>query len=278
MDTKDIDELRTWDMDIRQVLSDNAIKDMLADEEQIEGQICEFTKKGCEIPSQDRCSICYDLHKVKGAFSVMKNVASYRREKIGELEQELNAAQVEAAEHQHGCHQKDNEVLALTDLLEAAVKERDALKVQVTDLELRNADLLVHSDRASTRYKELEAEYQCLKKAMSLVSKVGRMDNEKCVKLEKALHEATDLVIEIINEGVELNPFNEQQHRWGQKNEELIALLCNKCPKCNNVDNIRKARRKRMRELDVSTSPRSWSWHCPKCDHRWPYEEETSNG
>jgi len=33
MDTKDIDELRTWDMDIRQVLSDNAIKDMLAEED-----------------------------------------------------------------------------------------------------------------------------------------------------------------------------------------------------------------------------------------------------
>ena len=31
--TKDIDELRTWDMDIRQVLSDNAIKDMLAEED-----------------------------------------------------------------------------------------------------------------------------------------------------------------------------------------------------------------------------------------------------
>jgi len=31
--TKDIDELRTWVMDIRQVLSDNAIKDMLAEED-----------------------------------------------------------------------------------------------------------------------------------------------------------------------------------------------------------------------------------------------------
>ena len=31
--TKDIDELRTWQMDIRQVLSDNAIKDMLAEED-----------------------------------------------------------------------------------------------------------------------------------------------------------------------------------------------------------------------------------------------------
>lgn len=31
--TKDIDELRTWDMDIRQVLSDNSIKDMLAEED-----------------------------------------------------------------------------------------------------------------------------------------------------------------------------------------------------------------------------------------------------
>jgi hypothetical protein len=30
---KDIDELRTWEMDIRQVLSDNAIKDMLAEED-----------------------------------------------------------------------------------------------------------------------------------------------------------------------------------------------------------------------------------------------------
>lgn len=30
---KDVDELRTWDMDIRQVLSDNAIKDMLAEED-----------------------------------------------------------------------------------------------------------------------------------------------------------------------------------------------------------------------------------------------------
>lgn len=30
---KDIDELRTWQMDIRQVLSDNAIKDMLAEED-----------------------------------------------------------------------------------------------------------------------------------------------------------------------------------------------------------------------------------------------------
>ena len=31
--TKDVDELRTWYMDIRQVLSDNAIKDMLAEED-----------------------------------------------------------------------------------------------------------------------------------------------------------------------------------------------------------------------------------------------------
>ena len=31
--TKDVDELRTWNMDIRQILSDNAIKDMLAEED-----------------------------------------------------------------------------------------------------------------------------------------------------------------------------------------------------------------------------------------------------
>ena len=31
--TKDVDELRTWIMDIRQVLSDNSIKDMLAEED-----------------------------------------------------------------------------------------------------------------------------------------------------------------------------------------------------------------------------------------------------
>lgn len=31
--TKDVDELRTWVMDIRQILSDNAIKDMLAEED-----------------------------------------------------------------------------------------------------------------------------------------------------------------------------------------------------------------------------------------------------
>lgn len=31
--TKDVDELRTWHMDIRQILSDNAIKDMLATED-----------------------------------------------------------------------------------------------------------------------------------------------------------------------------------------------------------------------------------------------------
>jgi len=31
--TKDVDELRTYDMDIRQILSDNAIKDMLAEED-----------------------------------------------------------------------------------------------------------------------------------------------------------------------------------------------------------------------------------------------------
>ena len=31
--TKDVDELRTYSMDIRQVLSDNAIKDMLAEED-----------------------------------------------------------------------------------------------------------------------------------------------------------------------------------------------------------------------------------------------------
>lgn len=31
--TKDVDELRTWMMDIRQVISDNAIKDMLAEED-----------------------------------------------------------------------------------------------------------------------------------------------------------------------------------------------------------------------------------------------------
>ncbi len=31
--TKDVDELRTWDMDIRQVISDNSIKDLLAEED-----------------------------------------------------------------------------------------------------------------------------------------------------------------------------------------------------------------------------------------------------
>ncbi len=31
--TKDVDELRTYDMDIRQILSDNSIKDMLAEED-----------------------------------------------------------------------------------------------------------------------------------------------------------------------------------------------------------------------------------------------------
>ncbi len=31
--TKDVEELRTWDMDIRQVLSDNALKDLLAEED-----------------------------------------------------------------------------------------------------------------------------------------------------------------------------------------------------------------------------------------------------
>lgn len=31
--TKDVDELRTYDMDIRQILSDNAVKDMLAEED-----------------------------------------------------------------------------------------------------------------------------------------------------------------------------------------------------------------------------------------------------
>jgi hypothetical protein len=33
--TKDVDELRTWVMDIRQVMSDNAIKDMLAEEDSV---------------------------------------------------------------------------------------------------------------------------------------------------------------------------------------------------------------------------------------------------
>lgn len=31
--TADVDELRTWDMDIRQILSDNSVKDMLAEED-----------------------------------------------------------------------------------------------------------------------------------------------------------------------------------------------------------------------------------------------------
>jgi hypothetical protein len=31
--TKDVDELRTWKMDIRAVLSDNAIKDMMDEDE-----------------------------------------------------------------------------------------------------------------------------------------------------------------------------------------------------------------------------------------------------
>lgn len=48
--TKDVDELRTWVMDIRQVLSDNAIKDMLAEEDSKYITACNAVMIGPDVP------------------------------------------------------------------------------------------------------------------------------------------------------------------------------------------------------------------------------------
>ena len=48
--TKDVDELRTWVMDIRQVLSDNAIKDMLAEEDSKFIQAVNAVMIGPDVP------------------------------------------------------------------------------------------------------------------------------------------------------------------------------------------------------------------------------------
>ena len=47
---KDVDELRTWVMDIRQVLSDNSIKDMLAEEDSKWIAACNAVMIGPDIP------------------------------------------------------------------------------------------------------------------------------------------------------------------------------------------------------------------------------------
>lgn len=47
---KDVDELRTWVMDIRQVLSDNAIKDMLAEEDSKFIAACNAVMIGPDVP------------------------------------------------------------------------------------------------------------------------------------------------------------------------------------------------------------------------------------
>lgn len=47
---KDVDELRTWVMDIRQVLSDNSIKDMLAEEDSKWISACNAVMIGPDIP------------------------------------------------------------------------------------------------------------------------------------------------------------------------------------------------------------------------------------
>ena len=51
--TKDVDELRTWTMDIRHVLSDNAIKDMLAEEDSkfITAVQAALISKGSTVPT-----------------------------------------------------------------------------------------------------------------------------------------------------------------------------------------------------------------------------------
>jgi len=48
--TKDVDELRTWHMDIRQVLSDNAIKDMSAEEDSKFIVACNAAMIGADVP------------------------------------------------------------------------------------------------------------------------------------------------------------------------------------------------------------------------------------
>jgi len=50
--TKDIDELRTYDMDIRQILSDNSIKDMLAEEDGKFIAVCDLllVAQGAVVP------------------------------------------------------------------------------------------------------------------------------------------------------------------------------------------------------------------------------------
>lgn len=50
--TKDIDELRTYDMDIRQILSDNSIKDMLAEEDGKFIAVCNLllVSQGATVP------------------------------------------------------------------------------------------------------------------------------------------------------------------------------------------------------------------------------------
>ena len=47
---KDVDELRTWSMDIRQVLSDNSIKDMLAEEDGKFLAACNAVMIGPDVP------------------------------------------------------------------------------------------------------------------------------------------------------------------------------------------------------------------------------------
>ena len=47
---KDVDELRTWTMDIRQVLSDNSIKDMLAEEDGVFISACNQVMLGPDVP------------------------------------------------------------------------------------------------------------------------------------------------------------------------------------------------------------------------------------
>jgi hypothetical protein len=51
--TKDVDELRTYDMDIRQILSDNSIKDMLAEEDGKAIAVCNtlLVAKNAVLPS-----------------------------------------------------------------------------------------------------------------------------------------------------------------------------------------------------------------------------------
>ena len=58
--TKDVDELRTWIMDIRQVLTDNSIKDMLAEEDSKWITTCNAAVVGVGVPVFQSGTVQYE--------------------------------------------------------------------------------------------------------------------------------------------------------------------------------------------------------------------------